>query len=162
VLVTKQRGSGQYRFRRDPLFVGAPTYIAPNNIKINCSVLWIGGDQPIQYEDTVVTLKDQDIYPWRAEAYAIGTKMVDGEGKTLAEIIDRKITPTLVYTNDQWGNLYAKPSSIKVDTEIRVRLKTTRSQGELLFLFQPLRIGLSLGIYFSTVSLVNPIIVHIE
>lgn len=160
--VTKQRGSGQYRFRREPLQVGVAMYIAPNNTRINCNVLGIEGNEGFQYIEKTVVIKDYDVYPWRAEAYFVGTKMLDSEGKTLAEIIDKKVMPTLVYTNDQWGNLYAKESPIKVNVELTVRLQATTSQGDLYFLFQPLRIGMPLEIPFSNVITNDPKIINIE
>lgn len=158
--VTPDKKSGQFRFRRENLQVGSVIYIAPRNVKVACNVLRIEGMEDDRQEVTkIVTISNFGISPWYAENVKIGDVMRDSDGKTLAEIIDKKVSLADMTTADFRGNTYARKDPLKRDVEIKVRLRLTRSEGiDYFSYFLPIKKNFFISIPFETMNVEGTII----
>lgn len=160
--VDVKKKSETFEFRNDPLFVGSSIYIAPNNIRLNGNVMWIEGIQQNTTESKILTLRDYYVYPYRADGIQVGMKMVDTQGKVMAEIIDKKVETSQMMTYDLWGVSHQQPDYLHVDLTIKVRIEATKSAGQYYFLLQPIHLGSSIAIPFATANLNEGKIVYIE
>jgi hypothetical protein len=148
--VAYSRQSQQYRFRREPLQIGSLIYVAPNNVKIFGNVMTIEGvgEQATKVEKTVV-LKGYDFYPWLAESYAVGDKMLDDDGSVLAEVTNIKITLAEKTNTDYLGRSIATTDPYKRDVELTMKILVTESNERYYFsYFQPMKTGFKLWIPF--------------
>lgn len=141
--VSPSKSSKQYRFRREPLQTGSLIYIAPNNIKIFCNVMWIEGtEEKRQTYEKIITFKEYDIEPWRADTIKVGDVMKDDSGEIMAEIIDKKVELAEMTTVDWAGVTHKERNPYKRDYTLKVKMKTIKSKDRYYFsYFQPLKIG---------------------
>lgn len=152
--VVENKHAKQFRFRREPLQIGSVIYIAPSNIKVYCNVLSVEGTGAKMTEtEHIVTLKEYEIFPWHADAIHVGDKMKDDEGKTIAEIIDKKTVDAEMLTTDSQGNTHVRSNPLRKDLTLKLRLKTINSAGiDYFSYFQPIKIGFYLWIPFEKVN----------
>ncbi|MBU1326567.1 hypothetical protein KKB64_00070 [Patescibacteria group bacterium] len=153
--VTAIKSSGQYRFRREPIQVGSVIYVAPNNVKINSSVMWIEGvDEERQESEKLITIKNYGIYPWLADAVNVGDKMKTDDGQTMAEILEKQVEPAEVPPVAlEDGVLYVGPNSRRKDMTLKLRIKTAVSKGRHYFsYFQPVKVGFYIMFPFESAN----------
>lgn len=154
--VAADKKSKQYRFRREPLQVGSLIYIAPNNVRIFCNVMFIDGvGEPGKISEKLVTVKAYNQFPWKAEALKIGEKMLDDNGNPMAEIVERNIIQPrdqVLAVNDK-GIVVEQNNPERVDVTVKVKMQTLESNGINYFsFFQPIKIGFYLWVPFKTVN----------
>lgn len=149
--VSKLNNSGQYQFRREPLQVGSLVYVAPNNIKVFCNVMWIEGMDELRVEsERVVTITNLGADKFTSEFIQVGDVMRDDDGNILAEIIDKKIEQAQMVTADQYGMVKVQRNPLERDVTLKVRIKTLKSKDREYFsYFQPLKVNFFLWIPFE-------------
>ena len=150
--VSRTNRSDQFQFRREPLQVGSLVFVAPNNIKIFCNVMWIEGMEELRQEsERIVTLVDTDVNQFTAEFVQVGDIMKDDGGNVLAEIIDKEIEFAKMVTSDQYGKTHVERNPLRRDITMKVRIKTTKSKDREYFsYFQPVKVNFYLWIPFQT------------
>lgn len=149
--VSKMNNSNQYQFRREPLQVGSLVYVAPNNIKVFCNVMWIEGMEELRTEsEKVVTITNLGADKFTSEFIQVGDVMRDDDGNILAEIIDKKIEQAQMITADVNGNVKVQRNPLERDVTLKIRLKTLKSKDREYFsYFQPLKVNFFLWVPFE-------------
>lgn len=149
--VSKMNNSNQYQFRREPLQVGSLVYVAPNNIKVFCNVMWIEGMEELHTEsEKVVTITNLGADKFTSEFIQVGDVMRDDDGNVLAEIIDKKIEQAQMITTDVNGNVKVQRNPLERDVTLKIRLKTLKSKDREYFsYFQPLKVNFFLWVPFE-------------
>lgn len=149
--VSKMNNSNQYQFRREPLQVGSLVYVAPNNIKVFCNVMWIEGMEELRTEsEKVVTITNLGADKFTSEFIQVGDVMRDDDGNVLAEIIDKKIEQAQMVTADVNGIVKVQRNPLERDVTLKIRIKTLKSKDREYFsYFQPLKVNFFLWVPFE-------------
>jgi hypothetical protein len=161
--VTPSGKSQQYRFRREPLQIGAVIQVSPNNVHVNANVIAIEGVGKIgEPVERIVILRLYGILPWHAEAMKVGSKMVDSNGDVLAEIIDAKVSESQEFVSDDRGVGHVTINPLRADAVIKIKVKGQRFENIDYFAeFQPLKVGFFILFPFDNVN-VEGVITEIE
>ncbi|MDQ3008356.1 MAG: DUF4330 domain-containing protein [bacterium] len=149
--VTPQNKADQFRFRREPIQVGSLIHVAPNNIKIFSSVMWIEGVREDRAEvEKVITLREYGVFPWHADAFTVGDTMKADDSKVLAEILEKDVIEAEMVTTDDAGNVLVKTNPTRRDITLKLRVLTTESAGINYFsYFQPVKVGFYMFLPFE-------------
>jgi len=99
------------------------------------------------------------IEPQVLESIEKGDKIVDSNGRLLAEVIDIKINPAEKITQDERGNVYLKRDPYYKNARITLNLRTKVVNGEsYIFDDYPLRMGKEISLIFSDVFVKGQIV----
>jgi hypothetical protein len=170
LLVTGSKKSGKYRFRQEPLEIGQVIYIAPNNIRINCNVMWVEGVESYREEsEKIITLLVEDKPLWYVDSIKVGDVMKDDEGKIIAEVLSKKVEPgeLIKWNVEDWdiksgGEVQARLNPERKNITLEVKMKTIKSRNRDYFsYFQPLKIGFWIWIPFEHMN-VNGTIIDVD
>lgn len=101
------------------------------------------------------------IEPWIATAVKKGDKIYDSNGVLLAEVMETVVTPALVVTTDDRGDLLIRYDPIAKDLLMKVKIKSITWKGER-FVFDnwPLKVSEQLPLNFEHIS-ISPVIIEI-
>jgi len=135
----------QFSFGGKPLGVGSPIKLRLSGGVMDGLVTYVKGVPDTRiWEDKIVEVRVNqwtDVFPetlgtmpWRVEAIKIGDQMKDGQGRVVAEILDKEVKPAekIVVTND--GRVLLRQDPIKKDLILRIKLKTFKQKGINYFL----------------------------
>jgi hypothetical protein len=164
LLVTEVKRTGKLRFGQNPLAIGLPIIIAPNNISINANVQSIEGviDER-EKSEKIITVRLYNIYPWQAENFKIGQKMRTDENTIVAELIDKEIVLAEITVTTDLGQVFARLNPLKRDLTLRVKVKTIKIGEQEYFAFlQPIKENNTIYIPFEDIDLENANIISIE
>lgn len=162
--VSPMKGSRQYRFRLDPVQIGSLIYIAPNNIRVSSTVMWIDGAGLTRtWSDKTVTLEEYNIFPWIADAINVGDTMKADDGTVMAEVLSKDVRVSHAgivewdspsgFSGKQSNRLNAIPNTDRRDVTLTLRLRTSALGGRDYFSYlQPLKIGFYLWVPLTNVT----------
>ncbi len=175
LLVTKNLRTKKYRFRQNPLEIGATIEISPGNVQMYANVIGLEGVQEIdQPQVQRVTVRWYNIFPWQADAILVGDTMSDNSGREVARVLQKEESiseKTVVTENPQaiYGGSYkdlgrlvllnADPS--RRDVTLIMDILTRKVGKEMYFGYtQTVKIGEPLYISLSNIN-INPQIISI-
>jgi len=74
------------------------------------------------------------IFPWRAEAIKIGDEMKDTQGRVVAEVLEKRVSPAEKIVTTADGRVFTRQDPIKKDVILVVKIKTVKEEGVNYFL----------------------------
>ncbi|MFV1917556.1 MAG: hypothetical protein ACC618_03710 [Patescibacteria group bacterium] len=162
--------TGKYTFKGQPVEVGAPIELHLGNTFIQGLVTFVSKEQEVQDELIVtgkmINTKDgRGIYPfpWEAEAVNVGDKMTDGQGRVVAEIVDRRIKLPDHLTTDALGNVHVRKNPLKRDATFKIKIKVSRRGDNYYFRGeQKVKVGEKLFLQFESGDIDYLSIIKIE
>lgn len=89
-----------------------------------------------------------------AEAVGIGSTVTDSSGAIIAEVIDKRVTPTRLMTVDQYGVSHLTYHTIKKDIVLTLKLRVEKRSKE--YVYQDaiaVKVGTTIPLFFPTVIL---------
>jgi hypothetical protein len=155
LLVTPINKAKQYRFRREPIQIGSLIYVAPNNIRVSCNVMSIEGyGEKTEQREKTVLFRSYGEFPWIADVIKVGSKMLNDDGSTAAEVLEKTVVPAEMTTVDYLGQTKAPTNPRRVDITLKVRMKTVYAKGRDYFsFFQPLKVGFFIWIPLENLNI---------
>lgn len=142
--VEKRQGKLTFNYR--PLEIGKPVELSVAKVGLKAVVNFIEGipDGRV-WEEKVIEARVIDsseifpetlgVQPWIAEAISVGSQMKDSQGKVIAEVLEKKVTPAqkIVITDNGRAVLTSDP--LKKDILLVLRLLTQKQEGVNYFLY---------------------------
>lgn len=112
-----------------------------------------GGDEPTQPQEpstttATATVEVAGVQPYVADALTVGP--VDTGG--IVAIENKSVSPTIVVTEDESGNLYEREHPQQRTVRLELTLETLDQDGERQFQGEPLEIGRTATLDFGDVT----------
>jgi hypothetical protein len=152
------------KFKNKPLEVGAPIELHLTNSLIQGLVVYVEGvPDKRKWEERIVEARVTTIYPWEAEAIQIGSKMKDGAGRIIAEVLEKKVEAAreIIVTSglhtdegerDRVTIVTTNP--LKKDVTLKLKLLVSEAGGNWYFLdTQKAKVGEALWISLPEIDL---------
>ncbi len=143
--VVKDRQKGTYQFKSKQLAVGSPIELNFPRVLLTGVVTFVSGvpDNRI-WEDKIVETRlvifsnvfpeTLGVQPWIAEAIEVGDKMKDSQGRTVAEVLDKRVTPAEKIVTTADGRVFVGQDPTKKDVFLTLKLKTYKQEEVNYFL----------------------------
>lgn len=68
-----------------------------------------------------------------ADAVSVGNTVTDVSGNTIAEVLEKQVTPTRLMTLDQYGTTHQTYHTIKKDIRLTLKIRTEKRNGEYVY-----------------------------
>lgn len=172
LLATVNKWTKKYRYKQNPLEVGATLLLSPNNIQLYANVIGLQGITPERkHIKRTVTLKWYNVYPWQADAISIGDQMVSSDKDVWATILTKEvINAEKIILNEfpqrpqslQGNVVIGTTDPLKRDVTLTAEIQTTlATNSEVFAYYQPVKIGDLLIINLSKI-IITPYIIDIK
>lgn len=132
-------------FNYRPLEIGKPIELEVGNVGFMGVITDLDNEKDHwEWQERIVEVRVSlwsGIFPetlglpsWRAEAIKVGDKMVDSQGRILAEVLEKNEKPAekIVVTDD--GRVLLREDPLKKDVVLRAKLRTIQREGVSYFL----------------------------
>lgn len=140
---SKDRRTSKLKFKNQPLEIGGPIELHLTNTYATGLVIFIEGvPDERETKELIVEGVWRNTDPWNAEAIPVGGEMKNGGGKTITEILEKRIE-LAEKTVETWdGRLVASRDPLKRDIYLKLKL-LAKKQGENLYFHedQKVKIG---------------------
>lgn len=153
-------------FKNRPLEVGSPIELNLSNTLINGMVTYVQGlPDKRKTVEKKIKAKWMDIFPSQAEIVTIGSKMQDGQGRAIAEILDKKVSyaEKTILETESGDRLYVTATDpLRRDVVLTIWL-LTKEQGGILYFTdnQKIKVGERIWIYFPEIDIQGALITEI-
>jgi hypothetical protein len=169
LLATVNKWTKKYRYKQNPLEVGATLLLSPNNIQLYANVIGLQGITPERdHIKRTVTLKWYNVYPWQADAISVGDQMISSEKDVWATILTKEVTNAekiILNTNPQnpQGNVVIGTTDpLKRDVTLTAEIQTTlATSSEVFAYYLPVKIGDMLIINLPKI-IITPLLINIQ
>jgi hypothetical protein len=126
--------SGVYLFRNKPLAVGSSVDLRLVSTQADGYITYIGTQKPSNNTILLrVGIKARSIESYIADAIKIGNELKDSNGITLAKIIDKKVSPAEVRSDNALGIAQVSYDQTRKDLEVTIELKAERKNNAYYF-----------------------------
>jgi len=166
LLATVNKWTKKYRYKQNPLEVGATLLLSPNNVQLYANVIGLQGITPERkHTKRTVTLKWYNVYPWQADAISIGDKMISSDKDTWATILTKVVTNAekIILAGFPQGNVVIGTTDpLRRDVTLTAEIQTTQAtNSEVFAYYQPVKIGDILIINLPKI-IITPLIVDLQ
>ncbi len=164
LLVSKDIRTKKYRFKQNPLEIGATISISPGNIQIYANIIGIEGVHDLGPEEKqVVVARWYNVFPWQAEAIQVGDTMTNGSNKEVARVIkkeEQSAQRTVISDTTLTGQLvFLRNDPDRRDVTLTLEILTTQSGRRKIFNYSQLvKVGETLYIALPKINILPQII----
>jgi len=152
----------KYTFKGQSVEIGGPLELHIDNVFVQGLVTFVS-ENTGDFQEVVVTGQVENKYPWEVENIKAGDKMKDGQGRTIAEVLDKQVVLADYLTTDYQGNVYLRKRPDRRDAEFKIKLRVKKQKGNLYFRYeQKVKIGENLFLQFKENDLDYLNIISIE
>ncbi len=168
LLVSKDLRTKKYRFKQNPLEIGATIAISPGNTQMYANVIGIQGVQEFgQQNKQTIMVRWYNVFPWQADAIQVGDTMTNGSGGEVVRVVKKEenfAEKTIITENTQsiYGVPYKQIGQLVLlrsdpllrDVTLILDILTTRSGNENFFNYtQVVKIGEPLYISLPRINI---------
>lgn len=167
LMVSKNIRTQKYRFKQNPLEIGSTIVIEPGNVQMYANVIGIQGvqeKQPLQKQ--TVLARWNNVYPWQADAVAVGDSMRVGSTQEVARVLSKEVrnTEKTIVDENSLGELtVATEDPFRRDVFLTLEILTTQWGEQRFFGYsQIIKVGEYLFLSFPKVLVSAQIISYSE
>ena len=92
--------------------------------------------------------------PYIADGIVVGDTMNDGEGKTIATIVEKSVVPARTIVTDLYGNIFERPNPRKVDVALTLDMAVQKIGGTFYFLSgEPVKVNSKIPLFLSAIDI---------
>jgi len=152
----------QYSFKGQTISVGSPMELHLGDSFVQGLITFVQQEEGIA-EDLIISGKILNVFPWVLEPIEIGDKMKDGQGRVIAEVLEKQVTLADYLSTDWQGNVYIKKRPDRRDAFFKIKVRVSKRGSTYYFRQeQKVKVGEELYIQFENGELDYLSIIAIE
>lgn len=153
--VKKNFRTEKFTYKQTQIEVGRTVSISPNNVSIVGNIIAIEGQEPVWRPETIsIEANILSVRDWVVNAIQVGDTMKDNNGNIVAEIMDKRVEPALVVTENWLGDPLSKRDPVHFDVTMVLKIRV-QPDGNIKYFnfYQPVQPGQQISVQFNNITM---------